>query len=306
MRWAVECLRNRRRCGFSFASKFIWVAFTTCWMKWVPSANRWRQSRCGQTFRMSRMNTTSLEHTKKKSYTRFDEKIFFDFIFFCIFLFCLWFIFVIFVYIWFCVGKLMNAKNRLANKSKWNVTCICWNIFTTSHLHTHTHTHIRLGCEYDKNVIDRHINKNHPYMWAAHKLAPAGKWAKRLRLYVTAWLNACAKRIRVKRVSYDLCGVWVGVVFSELCEISCCCVSLDDDTVADNGQCAFDNAVDMLTFGSLDVISWKLWNAFRDIIFVARTKSFKYSWWCSMHDVAVSLPSLVSELCDFERFFGDT
>lgn len=142
-----------------------------------------------------------------------------------------------------------------------------------------------------------------PYIWAAQKLAPAGKWAKRLRLYVTALLNACAKRIRDKRVSYDFWGVWIGVEFSELCEASwSCCESPDDDTVAARVQCACDDA--MLTFGSLDAISWKLWNAFLDIILVARTKSFKYSW-CSMQAVGKSLPSLVSELCDLERFFVD-
>lgn len=144
-------------------------------------------------------------------------------------------------------------------------------------------------------------------MCEAQKLAPAGKCAKRLRLYVTALLNACAKRIRDKRVSYDFCGVWIGVVFSELCKVSwpCCESPAADDSTADASThwAACDDA--MLTFGSLDVISWKLWNAFFEIILVARTKSFKYSW-CSIQDAAVSLPSLVSELCDFERFFGDT
>lgn len=57
--WALECLRNWWRCGFSFTSEFIWVAFTACWMKWIPSANRWRQSRCGQILPVSRMDTTS-------------------------------------------------------------------------------------------------------------------------------------------------------------------------------------------------------------------------------------------------------
>lgn len=55
---ALECLRNWWRCGFSFTSEFIRVAFATCWMKWIPSANRWRQSRCGQIFPVSRMDTT--------------------------------------------------------------------------------------------------------------------------------------------------------------------------------------------------------------------------------------------------------
>ena len=64
----------------------------------------------------------------------------------------------------------------------------------------------------------------------------------------------------------------MGVVFSELCSGSFGSPDDEADTVV---QPACDDA--MLTFGSLEVISWKLWNAFRDIIFVARTKSFKYS-----------------------------
>lgn len=166
----------------------------------------------------------------------------------------------------------------------------------------------KLNRKTSKTQWNQHL-VNVSYMWEAQKLAPAGIWAKRLRLYVTALLNACAKRIRDRRVSYDFCGVWIGVAFSELCNVSwpCCDESPDeeDNTADANTHWCIGCDDAMLTFGSLDVISWKLWNAFFDMIFVARTKSFKYSW-CSKNDAAVSLPSLVSELCDFERFFGDT